>query len=300
VSTTSTPGRKVSSRGGVKDVEAEADSGVPSPELVGMVQRRTTVVAAQRRASMTPEEPKGRRASTSSRSETATDRATPSESGTPAKKRGRPRKQSTSEDHQGTSSSHQPLTPSRRTRAASGQSNASSSNVDILDPLVEEEGPTAHQVEEESSSAASTSKAKLTKGRASIRAQGATRRSELATLREEGDEGTTEESKPKGKKVSQPRAAVKSSKSEPTLTGGRKSAASTSTSAVKVTRSQSALTRRSSRMQADLEPIFGERNKRSDDGGTEEAVESSSLHLLGEFKPKRYSSKAKPKSRKAE
>ena len=53
-------------------------------------------------------------------------------------------------------------------------------------------------------------------------------------------------------------------------------------------------------MKADLEPIFGERNKRSDDGGTEEAVESSSLHLLGEFKPKRYSSKAKPKSRKAE
>ena len=34
-------------------------------------------------------------------SETATDRATPSESGTPAKKRGRPRKQSTSEEHQG-------------------------------------------------------------------------------------------------------------------------------------------------------------------------------------------------------
>ena len=53
-------------------------------------------------------------------------------------------------------------------------------------------------------------------------------------------------------------------------------------------------------LKADLEPIFGERNKRSDDGGTEEAVESSSLHLLGEFKPKRYSSKAKPKSRKAE
>jgi len=289
--------------GGGGHGEAEADSGVPSPELVGMVQRRTTVVAAQRRASMTPEEPKGRRASTSGRSETATDRATPSESGTPAKKRGRPRKQSTSEEHQGTSSSlQQPLTPSRRTRAASGQSNASSSNVDILDPLEEGEGPTAHQVEEEgeSSSAASTSKAKLTKGRASIRAQGATRRSELATLREEGDEGTTEESKPKGKKVSQPRAAVKSSKSEPTLTAGRKSAASTSTStsAAKVTRSQSALTRRSSRMQADLEPIFGERNKRSE--GTEEAVESSSLHLLGEFKPKRYSSKAKPKSRKAE
>ena len=51
-------------------------------------------------------------------------------------------------------------------------------------------------------------------------------------------------------------------------------------------------------LKADLEPIFGERNKRSE--GTEEAVESSSLHLLGEFKPKRYSSKAKPKSRKAE
>ena len=53
--------------GGGGHAEAEADSGVPSPELVGMVQRRTTVVAAQRRASITPEEPKGRRASTSSR-----------------------------------------------------------------------------------------------------------------------------------------------------------------------------------------------------------------------------------------
>merc|ERR1712029_1181671 len=93
---------------------------------------------------------------------------------------------------------------------------------------------------------------------------------------------------------------IKSSRSVPALSSRKQSAAEPTSH---VTGSQSARTSSSSgaRRQStrkysnDLSPIFGEKTS------SEETVgESLSMHQLGEYKPKRYLAKAKPKTRKCE
>ena len=105
---------------------------------------------------------------------------------------------------------------------------------------------------------------------------------------------------------------VKSTRSEPALSS-RQSVAEAAAAATSVTRSQSARTsssttrRQSTRKYVSgLRPIFGEEEESQEAAGPAAAGQAGrteddqSMHQLGDFKPKRYSAKAKPKTRKAE